>query len=161
MIGSKPREFTGTHMVMLVGAFFGTIISVNLLLAYFAVDTWTGLVVKNSYVASQHFNEQLADGRRMKDLGWSGKVGVNDGKLQFRLSQHDSTALVGAEVTAKLMRPTHESEDHTVTLKEHAPGLYQVMVKLAPGAWDVDVNAKDVQNRKFRNIYRVTISEGG
>ena len=64
-------------------------------------------------------------------------------------------------MTAKLMRPTHESEDHTVTLKEHAPGLYQVMVKLAPGAWDVDVNAKDVQNRKFRNIYRVTISEGG
>ena len=44
-----PEEFTGWHMVGVMCLFFGTIISVNLYLAYQANHSWTGLVVKNSY----------------------------------------------------------------------------------------------------------------
>ena len=55
------RKFTGKHaLAVFVGA-FGVIIAVNLVLAYNAVKTFPGLEVKNSYVASQEFNERLKE----------------------------------------------------------------------------------------------------
>ena len=43
-------------------AFFGVIIAVNVVMATLASTSWTGLVVENSYVASQEFNRK-ADAR--------------------------------------------------------------------------------------------------
>ena len=65
------RRFTGGHMLALVCGFFGVVIAVNLTMALFATGSWTGLVVKNSYVASQHFNEELmnAAARKMCSAG--------------------------------------------------------------------------------------------
>ena len=47
------------HALAMFVAAFGVIIAVNLVLAYNAVKTFPGLEVKNSYVASQEFNERL------------------------------------------------------------------------------------------------------
>ena len=52
----KPFTFTGWHMLAIMLAFFGTIITVNFTMAYLATSSWSGLVVKNTYVASQQFN---------------------------------------------------------------------------------------------------------
>ena len=49
----RPTEFTGYHMLGVLVLYFGTIITVNLVMARFAITTWTGLVVENTYVASQ------------------------------------------------------------------------------------------------------------
>ncbi len=154
------KEFTGKHMLMVVGAFFGTIITVNLVMAYFAVGTWTGLVVKNSYVASQYFNEELEDGRRMKELGWRGALDHDAEGITFQLRGKDGEAMAGLVVKATLKRPTHEQEDTPVELVEKTPGSYVASKKLAPGIWDVDVVAVNAQDQRFRNIYRVTIPEG-
>jgi nitrogen fixation protein FixH len=45
-------------MLFSMVAFFGVIITVNMIMARFAVTTWSGLVVPNTYVASQQFNTQ-------------------------------------------------------------------------------------------------------
>ncbi|MGI9373457.1 MAG: FixH family protein [Hyphomicrobiales bacterium] len=154
------KEFTGKHMLLLISTFFGVIIAVNLVLAYFAVGTWTGLVVGNSYVASQHFNEELAEGRRMKKLGWRGSLNHDVKGITFRLQGKNGEALAGLSVQAMLKRPTHEQEDTSIQLVETAPGSYVAAQKLAPGIWDVDVVAVDAQEQSFRNIYRVTVPEG-
>ena len=65
------REFTGRHMLFVMVAMFGTIIAVNLVMAHFAVATFGGTVVDNSYVASQDYNRWLADARAQKALGWT------------------------------------------------------------------------------------------
>ena len=49
-------------------AAFGVIIGVNLVLALSAVRTFPGLEVKNSYVASQTFDERRA---AQEALGWT------------------------------------------------------------------------------------------
>src|SRR3546814_19411645 len=54
------RPFTGRHAAMILIAFFGVVISVNIVMASFALSTFGGTVVDNSYVASQHSNEWLA-----------------------------------------------------------------------------------------------------
>lgn len=65
------REFTGRHMLFVMFAMFGTIIAVNLVMAHFAVATFGGTVVDNSYVASQDYNRWLAEARAQKALGWT------------------------------------------------------------------------------------------
>ena len=71
-IASKPvREFTGRHMLLIMLAFFGVIISVNIVIAVIANKSWTGLIVKNSYVASQEFNAKISDAN--KQTCWAGR----------------------------------------------------------------------------------------
>lgn len=65
------REFTGRHMWFVMIGMFGTIIAVNLVMARFAIDTFGGKVVDNSYVASQDYNRWLAEARVQKQLGWT------------------------------------------------------------------------------------------
>ena len=65
------REFTGRHMLFVMFGMFGTIIAVNLIMARYAVETFGGTVVDNSYVASQDYNHWLADARAQKALGWT------------------------------------------------------------------------------------------
>ncbi|MGI9481633.1 MAG: FixH family protein [Hyphomicrobiales bacterium] len=161
MISSKPKEFTGKHMIALVCAFFGTIIAVNLVLAYFAIGTWTGLVVPNSYVASQEYNAKLEDGRRMKELGWTANLKATAKSIELELFGKSGDALAGADVRALIKRPTHEAKDRAVQLVESQPGVYVAAEKLLPGAWDIDVTATDTRKRQIRRIFSVVIPEAG
>ncbi len=67
--GSEPRRFTGWHMVAVMALFFGTIISINFVMAWSASRSWSGLVVENAYVASQQFNGKLAETRAFAASG--------------------------------------------------------------------------------------------
>ena len=68
------RPFTGKHMAAIMIAFFGVVIAVNVLMARLATSTFGGLVVENSYVASQKFNRWLGEARSEKALGWKATV---------------------------------------------------------------------------------------
>ena len=56
---SANRELKGKHVLTGFLLFFGVIIAVNFTMARLASTTWTRLVVKNSYVASQKFKSEL------------------------------------------------------------------------------------------------------
>src|SRR3546814_16112365 len=61
--------------------------AVNFLMASLATSTFSGVVVENSYVASQHFNRWLDEAAQEKALGW--KVDVQrrtDGRLALALT---------------------------------------------------------------------------
>src|SRR3546814_4880371 len=70
----ERRPFTGRHAAMILIAFFGVVISVNIVMASFALSTFGGTVVDNSYVASQHYNEWLARADAQDRLGWNKNV---------------------------------------------------------------------------------------
>jgi len=52
-------RFTGWHMTFILVSFFAVVIAVNLTMAHFASSTFGGLVVENSYVASQKYDGWL------------------------------------------------------------------------------------------------------
>ena len=70
----EQRGFTGWHAFAMLFAFFGVVVAVNLFMARDALSTFGGLVVENSYVASQDFNHWLDEAQRSKALGWQVKV---------------------------------------------------------------------------------------
>ena len=58
----------GRHVAMIFGGAFTVIIGVNVALAVNAVRTFPGLETKNSYVASQTFDDRRA---AQEALGWT------------------------------------------------------------------------------------------
>lgn len=156
---SPVRQFTGWHMLAVVCSFFAVVIAANLTMALFATGSWTGLVVKNSYVASQQFNEQLMNARAQDELGWKSEIAYAAGQIRFTVHKKEGAGLSGAQVTAKLTRPVGIEQDHTITMIENRPGIYQHDGVLAPGVWNVEVLAQVKAGTDYRQIFRLHIPE--
>src|SRR3546814_19975371 len=75
----ERKPFTGRHAAMILIAFFGVVISINMVMASFALSTFGGTVVDNSYVASQHYNKWLARADAQDRLGWAKSIEVDEG----------------------------------------------------------------------------------
>ena len=78
------KEITGRHVFAMFALGFGTIIAVNLTLAWNAIHSFPGLEVKNSYVASQSFD---ADRAAQTALGWTVSAQVQDNQLILSITQ--------------------------------------------------------------------------
>ncbi|WP_113448534.1 FixH family protein [Rhizobium cremeum] len=133
--------FTGWHMFAILVAFFGTIITVNMTMAYYASSTWSGLVVQNTYIASQEFNGKAAAIRDMLATGIKSKLEVKAGRIAYTLTLPGDQPVIADEVTAHFKRPVGEKQDFTVTLVPAGNGLYVADHEVAHGHWIVEMKA--------------------
>ena len=136
----RARLFTGRHMLAVLLAFFGTVIAANMALVYFASNSWTGLVVKNSYVASQEFNEVTAK-LEQSEAGIHVKPAYTAGQLSVRLVDDVGNPVAASNVVIKLGRPSHDGEDRTVALASLGNGMFGASHALALGQWSGNVTA--------------------
>jgi nitrogen fixation protein FixH len=154
----RAREFTGKHMLLVMIAFFGTIIAVNAALAVLANRTWSGLIVKNGYVASQAFN---ADHRRrlaQEKLGWRATVAHANGRLSLAFKRADGSAIAGLSVTGKLGRPVTDREDIALTFVGDGAGRYSADATPKAGVWGLEVSAFDGSGTTFVQTYRFVVT---
>ena len=153
----RPAEFTGLHMIGVMALFFGTIISVNLTLAIFANTSWSGLVVENSYVASQHFNELTAERTAQAGRGWTAETAYSDGVFRVDLRDAGSRPLPGALVAATIGRPATERDDRTVRLTPLRSGGYGVTTELAPGIWEAQIRVEAAEQKPWQSAIRFVV----
>lgn len=151
------HPFTGGHMLAVVFAFFGTIIAVNLVMAFLAAGTFPGLVVKNSYVASQNYNQALAETRAQAATGWRMTIATEGPVLTVSLADRDGTPLRHLAVTAAVGRPSTTQEDRTLALVDGPTG-YRAAQPLAPGLWEVAVEARDDGQLVFAGRERIHVA---
>ncbi len=139
------RQFTGKHALAVFVAAFGVIITVNLLLAYNAVKTFPGLEVKNSYVASQEFNERLQE---QQALGWDIRAEVSGGLLILHITDQTGSPVQVAELQAIVGRATHVKDDFSPDFT--FDGLaYAAPAALGKGNWNIRLLAKDHDGSEF------------
>ncbi|MEN0088127.1 MAG: FixH family protein, partial [Pseudomonadota bacterium] len=136
----RPAEFTGWHMLAIVCLFFGTIITVNLTLAFNAATTWTGLMVANTYVESQNFNDRLDAAEAQSELGWTATLSASPAGLTVQLRDAAGQDLTDATLTAMLGRPVQENEDRMIAFAPSQNGRIW-RGKLEPGLWQVQLIA--------------------
>lgn len=156
---AKNRRFTGWHMLSIMVAFFGTIISVNLLMAYYANSSWSGMLSKNTYVASQDFNIKAAEAREWARQGFRGKITVDRTAVGYAMEGPVDTVSEVQTVTAVFHRPVGDHQDFTIDLRRSADGTYSAAHELAPGAWIVDLEAKSLDRTVFHQAERIVIEE--
>jgi len=151
------KPLTGRKVFVIWCCTFGVIISVNLVLAFFAVRSFPGLEVANSYVASQNFNEQLAQQRA---LGWEVAAKVEDGLLVLAFTDADGHPVEIAALQATLGRATHVREDRQPEWRYYG-GVFTAPAKdLAPGNWNIRLVATAPDGSQFRQRVVLHLREG-
>ncbi len=132
-------ELTGRRVLVLVLAFFGVIIGVNITLAQRAIGTFPGLEVKNSYVASQSFDRER---RAQLALGWQLAPEYDPAADELRLAFTDREGLPAPIKDLKvLVGRTTEAKDDRTPAFDLRGGVHVASMELAPGKWMMQVEA--------------------
>ncbi|MBS1240437.1 MAG: fixH [Proteobacteria bacterium] len=132
------RPFTGRHMAAILIAFFGVVIAVNFTMASYASSTFGGIVVENSYVASQEFNRWLDEAAAEKALGWQADVArAAGGKVAVDLTGAPAGTVLSASARHPLGR-LPDRELHFAPLGEHR---FISREALPAGRWTIRLEA--------------------
>lgn len=132
--------FTGKHITVILVAFFGVVIAVNLIMARAASRTFGGVVVENSYVASQHYNKWLDQAARQKALGWAAKVNrTATGKVAIVMTGAPASGLT---LSALARHPLGRLPDQALTFQRQADGSFVAQQDLLAGRWKLRIEAE-------------------
>lgn len=130
------KRITGRHAAAALVAFFGVVIAVNVTMAMFATRTFGGVVVENSYVASQKYNGWLAAAERQKRLGWSIEPSLDSSrKVVVRLN------VEAAAVRGFARHPLGREPDIALTFAARSTEFISDK-PLPAGRWDVHLLVK-------------------
>jgi nitrogen fixation protein FixH len=137
--------FTGKHFTAIMVLFFGVVITVNLLMARAASATFGGVVVENSYVASQKFNTWLVEARKEKALGWkAAATRLPDGRVSVVL---DMAPNEGVRLSAVARHPLGRAPDQKLRFVRQAGGSFVSERSLPAGRWRVRFEAAAAELR--------------
>lgn len=159
-MSTTPRKefvFTGWHMLGAMTLFFGVIVSVNFYMAWQATQTWSGLVVKNTYIASQEFNGKVAEAKALAASGVVGKLSMDGSDIRYEISHPTEGSIEADTVTLKFKRPVGEEQDFELTLEPMAVGVFAARHDVAPGTWIVEADAVSGGQRILYDTERVTV----
>lgn len=147
------RPFTSKHITLILVSFFGVVIAVNVLMARLASSTFGGVVVENSYVASQQFNGWLKEASAEQALGWNaGFARDGQGRAAITLRDRTGRAIAAAKVTAVAEHPLGQRPETDLTLRETALGTYAA--PLEAGRWRLRVMV-EAEGKVWRTVGEV------
>lgn len=142
----SERQITGRHVFWGFAAAFGVIIGVNLVLAWSAVKTFPGLEVKNSYVASQEFDDRRTS---QEALGWNVRASHKGGLLILEITDDGGQPVKVARLDATVGRATHVKEDSSPEFRFDGTS-YVAPVDLGDGNWNIRMVAFADDGTEFR-----------
>ncbi|WP_109354230.1 FixH family protein [Sphingorhabdus sp. EL138] len=136
----KPKNFTGYHATAMIVAFFVVVVAVNMVMARFAVSTFSGTLVDNTYVASQKYNTWLEEARKQQAHGWtSSKVIRLQEKVAMTVLKADNTQLEDAQIIAVAEHPVGRTDPITLHFKQDQTGTYISRGVLPEGRWKLRI----------------------
>ncbi|MBW8636034.1 FixH family protein [Hoeflea sp. WL0058] len=157
----RPAEFTGRHMLGIIVAFFAVVIGVNLTMAYFASHSWSGLIVHNTYVASQHFDEDVEATKALHKRGWVSDLDVDGETIVYTLDDASGAPIEADEVVVLFQRPASELQDREVRLLPSSRGRFESQSAIATGQWLARISVKDGDSVLFSETRRFIIRNPG
>jgi|ETNmetMinimDraft_4_1059912.scaffolds.fasta_scaffold51443_2 nitrogen fixation protein FixH len=135
---SKGRFIlTGKHVLIGTSCGFALIISVNLVLAYFAVTTFPGLETTNSYLTSKQFNTIE---KKQRELGWKTNIHYADEKITLVILDKNNNFIFPKNLNIRLGKATTDRED-TSLIPIKSQDSFIINHKLIPGNWLVFIEA--------------------
>lgn len=123
------------------------VVAVNGVLVYFALGTWSGLVVERPYERGVQYNRLLEEAARQDRLGWQFDIALETAGESTRIVVQAMDAvgkpLSGLSLRASIERPVEREEHGTVLLGEQQPGRYAASLgRLRPGQWQTRLVAE-------------------
>ena len=139
------QPMTGRKFFMITASAFAVIIAVNVYMAVQAVETFPGLEVPNSYVASQNFDRER---KAQEALGWTLTHSYTDGQLRLSFRDSAGQPVVLGDIAATVGRTTEAAEDKNPVFTI-SDGDYVAPLDLGPGRWMVLLEAHAQDGTRF------------
>jgi nitrogen fixation protein FixH len=131
--------FTGRHFAVIIVSFFAVVVAVNLVMARYASATFGGVVVENSYVASQKFNGWLEAARREAALGWTAEARrETDGSVAVTMKGDLPADLV---LKGEARHPLGREPDRLLSFRRQDDGRFVSGQPLPAGRWKLRLEA--------------------
>ncbi|MBI1212628.1 MAG: nitrogen fixation protein FixH [Alphaproteobacteria bacterium] len=156
------RELKGIHVLLVLLAFFGTVIAVNVAMATYAVTTFSGEDVSDPYLKGLAFNKTLAAHSAQQKLEWTATIDAerqnNTTEVAVAVRDHNQREIYGLKVAVTFRRPTNANLDRTEALATGSDGTYSASIKnLDAGAWDIVARTTAPDGTKFEATRRVIL----
>ena len=140
------RGWTGWHVLATLVAFFGVIFTVNGIMAYIALSTFSGIETQNAYQTGRDYNDRLAAAAAQQALGWQVSFAEDfapsgegaQASVTVRVVDADGAAVTGLGGELTFWRPVVRGKDVIVQLEEQGAGVYSAIADLpARGHWEM------------------------
>ena len=118
-------RFTGRRAFLVIAGGFAIVFAVNGAMAWLAASNQPGLVVEDSYVAGQHFNEGIAAGKAQQQLGWRMEARAEGDQLLLEARNALGRPLTGLRGEVTLTHPYGSEPARTLPLAELGNGRYR------------------------------------
>lgn len=126
----SEKTLSGRVVLLSLLGFFGVIIGMNILMAWFAVGSFDGQVEENAYRGGLQFNQRIENARSQQATGWRADVALGQGprSVEIQLTHRGGEALVGAALEGLLWRQSVQGMDVPLAFEQVAPGRYRARV---------------------------------
>jgi nitrogen fixation protein FixH len=160
---AEPRRLTGRAVLIMLIAFFGVVIAVNMVMLKVAVKSFSGLEEKNAYLAGMSYDRALAAARAQDARGWKVEAHLErpaPGRTQVTLARSDD-ARASAQLLARARfeHPADNRQDRALALSPRGEGAWAGELDLPQGDWDLSIELRAGDEVVFRSRERVRIRD--
>ncbi|MES2600752.1 MAG: FixH family protein [Pseudomonadota bacterium] len=159
------KPLTGRAVLIILVAFFGVVIGVNLVMMLFAIDTLPGTDVDSAYRASLAYEREIQAAHEQDTRHWrvEGHLARSAAdSADVRITAHDSKGapLTGLDFSARLERPADKRADRAIALTEVETGIYMGRAEgILAGQWNLVLEGDAGGKRVFRSRNRVMLAD--
>lgn len=161
-MASKP--LTGTKVFLMLVAFFGVVIGVNVTMMKLAIATLPGTDVDSPYAAGLAYDREISAAHEQAARKWQINAHIErraDGGAALQVEARDASGrpMTGLKFGGRLERPTDKRADLAVELTESGIGIYRGnAAAVAPGQWDLVIEGDARGERVFLSRNRVILN---
>ena len=161
-MATKP--LTGTKVFLILVAFFGVVIGVNVTMMKLAIATLPGTDVDSPYAAGLAYDREISAAQDQAARKWKVSAHIErraDGNTVLQVEARDAAGqpVTGLKFAGRLERPTDKRADLAVELAEVGIGIYRGnAASVAPGQWDLVIEGDAKGDRVFLSRNRVILN---
>lgn len=158
------KPLTGTKVFLMLVAFFGLVIGVNMTMMKLAIATLPGTDVDSPYAAGLTYDREIAAAQDQAARKWKVNAHIErraDGAATLQVDARDAKGqpMSGLKFGGRLERPTDKRADLAVELSESGIGIYSGnAASVAPGQWDLVIEGEARGQRVFMSRNRVILN---
>jgi nitrogen fixation protein FixH len=158
-----PKPLTGGKVLLILVAFFGVVIGVNMVMMRFAIQTLPGTEVDSAYSASLAYEKEIATARDQSARNWKvdahvERSGQGGATLQVEARDNSGRPMSGLKFLGRFERPIDRRADLPVDLAEVGIGVYRGSAPaIASGQWDLVLEGVAAGQRLFLSRNRVLL----
>ncbi|PID35537.1 MAG: nitrogen fixation protein FixH [Rhodobacterales bacterium] len=157
--GEEGFTIKGWHVWGVFILFFGVIASVNIYMATQAIGTFSGLEVKNSYVASQEFDEKR---EAQEALGWSVEPQLFSDRFEVKITDAYGNVAPLSDLSGMIGRTTVRTQDQDLVFERTALGVHVAPIEeISGGRWEIRLYATSLNGVAFEQRRIMTIEGEG